>query len=49
VLQLSPPLIADSEQFEEIGDILRGVLREAAERIGVTAIQGISRRSIKEP
>jgi adenosylmethionine-8-amino-7-oxononanoate aminotransferase len=49
VLQLSPPLIADSEQFEEIGDILRGVLSEAAERIGVTAIQGISRRSIKEP
>jgi adenosylmethionine-8-amino-7-oxononanoate aminotransferase len=33
VVQLSPPLIADSEQFEEIEGILRPVLSEAWERI----------------
>jgi len=33
VVQLSPPLIADSEQFEEIGAILRSVLSEAWDRI----------------
>jgi adenosylmethionine-8-amino-7-oxononanoate aminotransferase len=33
VIQLSPPLIADSEQFEEIGDVLRTVLTAASERI----------------
>jgi adenosylmethionine-8-amino-7-oxononanoate aminotransferase len=33
VVQLSPPLIADSEQFEEIEAILRPVLTEAWERI----------------
>ena len=33
VVQLSPPLIADSEQFSEIGTILRSVLSEAWERI----------------
>jgi adenosylmethionine-8-amino-7-oxononanoate aminotransferase len=33
VIQLSPPLIADSEQFEEIEAILRTVLSEAWERI----------------
>jgi adenosylmethionine-8-amino-7-oxononanoate aminotransferase len=33
VIQLSPPLIADSEQFEEIGSILRSVLSEAWERV----------------
>ncbi len=33
VVQLSPPLIADSEQFEEIEAILRPVLSEAWERI----------------
>jgi adenosylmethionine-8-amino-7-oxononanoate aminotransferase len=33
VIQLSPPLIADTEQFEEIGEVLRGVLGEAAERV----------------
>jgi len=33
VIQLSPPLIADSEQFEEIGAILRTVLTEACERL----------------
>jgi adenosylmethionine-8-amino-7-oxononanoate aminotransferase len=33
VIQLSPPLIADSEQFEEIEEILRPVLNEAWERI----------------
>jgi adenosylmethionine-8-amino-7-oxononanoate aminotransferase len=34
VVQLSPPLIAGVEQFEEIESILRPVLTEAGERIG---------------
>src|SRR3954447_13176157 len=34
VIQLSPPLICDTEQFEEIEGVLRPVLTEAAERIG---------------
>ncbi len=29
VVQLAPPLIADTEQFEEIHDVLRGVLSDA--------------------
>ncbi len=33
IVQLSPPLIADREQFEEIESILRPVLSEAWERI----------------
>ncbi|MGZ5309388.1 MAG: aspartate aminotransferase family protein [Solirubrobacterales bacterium] len=33
VIQLSPPLIADSEQFEEIVGVLRPVLEEAWERL----------------
>jgi adenosylmethionine-8-amino-7-oxononanoate aminotransferase len=33
VVQLSPPLIADSEQFEEITDVLRPVLEEASRRV----------------
>ena len=33
VIQLSPPLIADTEQFEEIGGVLRTVLTEASERL----------------
>jgi adenosylmethionine-8-amino-7-oxononanoate aminotransferase len=33
VIQLSPPLIADTEQFDEIGQILRTVLSAASERI----------------
>ncbi|MBV8987562.1 MAG: aspartate aminotransferase family protein [Solirubrobacterales bacterium] len=35
VIQLSPPLIAGPEQFEEIESILRPVLTEAAERMHV--------------
>jgi adenosylmethionine-8-amino-7-oxononanoate aminotransferase len=34
VIQLSPPLIADTEQFEEIVDVLRPVLEEASGRVG---------------
>jgi adenosylmethionine-8-amino-7-oxononanoate aminotransferase len=34
VIQLSPPLIADTEQFEEIVDVLRPVLEEASRRVG---------------
>jgi adenosylmethionine-8-amino-7-oxononanoate aminotransferase len=33
VIQLSPPLIADTEQFEEIEHVLRKVLGEATERL----------------
>jgi adenosylmethionine-8-amino-7-oxononanoate aminotransferase len=33
VIQLSPPLIAGPEQFQEIESILRGVLTEAGERM----------------
>jgi adenosylmethionine-8-amino-7-oxononanoate aminotransferase len=33
VIQLSPPLIADSEQFEENGPVLRKVLTEAWDRL----------------
>jgi adenosylmethionine-8-amino-7-oxononanoate aminotransferase len=33
VVQLAPPLIADSEQFEEIHDVLRDVLDEAGRRM----------------
>ena len=35
VIQLSPPLIAGPEQFEEIESILRSVLTEAGERMQV--------------
>ena len=33
VVQLAPPLVADTEQFQEIGAVLRSVLTEAWERI----------------
>jgi adenosylmethionine-8-amino-7-oxononanoate aminotransferase len=33
VIQLAPPLIADSEEFELIGSVLRDVLTEAAARL----------------
>jgi adenosylmethionine-8-amino-7-oxononanoate aminotransferase len=33
VIQLSPPLICDTEQFEEIESVLRAVLTEACERL----------------
>jgi adenosylmethionine-8-amino-7-oxononanoate aminotransferase len=33
VVQLSPPLIADTEQFEEIHDVLHSVLAEAWDRV----------------
>ena len=33
VIQLAPPLISDTKQFEEIHDILRGVLTDAWERV----------------
>ena len=37
VVQFSPPLIADTEQFEEIVDVLRPTLEEASRRVGHTA------------
>ena len=33
VVQLAPPLISDTQQFEEIHDVLRGVLSEAWEQV----------------
>jgi adenosylmethionine-8-amino-7-oxononanoate aminotransferase len=33
VVQLAPPLIADTEQFEEIHEVLRDVLTEAGQRV----------------
>jgi adenosylmethionine-8-amino-7-oxononanoate aminotransferase len=33
VIQLAPPLISDSEQFEEIHDVLRDVLTEAWDKV----------------
>jgi adenosylmethionine-8-amino-7-oxononanoate aminotransferase len=33
VIQLAPPLIADTQQFEEIHDVLRSVLTEAWEQV----------------
>jgi adenosylmethionine-8-amino-7-oxononanoate aminotransferase len=33
VIQLAPPLICDTEQFEEIHDVLRGVLTEAWDQV----------------
>jgi adenosylmethionine-8-amino-7-oxononanoate aminotransferase len=33
VIQLAPPLIADTEQFEEIHDVLRDVLTQASQRL----------------
>jgi hypothetical protein len=35
VIQLSPPLISDTEQFAEIEGVLRKVLTEAANRVVV--------------
>jgi adenosylmethionine-8-amino-7-oxononanoate aminotransferase len=40
VIQLAPPLIAGREQFEEIEQVLRGVLVEAGERMRVRARPG---------
>jgi adenosylmethionine-8-amino-7-oxononanoate aminotransferase len=37
VIQLSPPLIAGPQQFDEIEEILRGVLSEAGERMQVNS------------
>jgi adenosylmethionine-8-amino-7-oxononanoate aminotransferase len=45
VIQLSPPLIADTEQFEEIVDILRPVLEESSKRIGHAPGPGKPRRA----
>jgi adenosylmethionine-8-amino-7-oxononanoate aminotransferase len=36
VIQLAPPLIAGPEHWEEIESILRPVLTEASERMGVS-------------
>jgi adenosylmethionine-8-amino-7-oxononanoate aminotransferase len=33
VIQLSPPLTCDTEQFQEIGTVLRSVLEEAWDKV----------------
>ena len=45
VIQLSPPLISDSEHFEEIEGVLRPVLTEAWER--VKALRPARMREVK--
>jgi hypothetical protein len=47
VIQLSPPLIAGAEQFEEIEAILRPVLEEATRRMHVSG--GTERRGLRRP
>jgi adenosylmethionine-8-amino-7-oxononanoate aminotransferase len=47
VIQLSPPLVADTEQFQEIETILRDVLTEAWER--VVSRGGGPRRARRDP
>jgi adenosylmethionine-8-amino-7-oxononanoate aminotransferase len=47
VIQLSPPLIAGPEQFEEIESILRPVLREAGERMHVHSAGPPARRRVE--
>ena len=42
VIQLSPPLIAGPEQFEEIEAVLRPVLEEASRRMGALTRRGSS-------
>src|SRR4051794_21278166 len=44
VIQLSPPLICDTEQFDEIEGVLRPVLTEAAEKVQAKAAGGESVR-----
>jgi adenosylmethionine-8-amino-7-oxononanoate aminotransferase len=43
VIQLSPPLIADSEQFEEMEAVLRPLLREAWDQVGKS--RSVARRT----
>jgi hypothetical protein len=45
VVQLSPPLIADTEQFEEIHDVLHSVLGEAWDKV----VGGSRKGSSAEP
>jgi len=40
VIQFSPPLIADTEQFEEIVEVLRPVLEESSRRVGRSGAKG---------
>jgi hypothetical protein len=44
VIQLSPPLIAGPQQFEEIEQILRPVLEEAGRRMRVGGQRATARR-----
>jgi adenosylmethionine-8-amino-7-oxononanoate aminotransferase len=43
VIQLAPPLISDTQQFEEIHDVLRSVLTEAWEQVVPAPGGGASR------
>ncbi|MBA2522824.1 MAG: aspartate aminotransferase family protein, partial [Solirubrobacterales bacterium] len=51
VIQLAPPLICDTEQFEEIGSILRSVLEEAAEKVsaGRSSRRGTTASPVRHP
>jgi adenosylmethionine-8-amino-7-oxononanoate aminotransferase len=47
VVQLAPPLIADTKQFEEIHDVLRGVLTEAWEQVVRLTPAGLPRSPLR--
>ena len=45
VIQLAPPLIADTEQFEEIHDVLRDVLGEAWDQVSAALAMSAGARA----
>ena len=47
VVQLAPPLIADTEQFEEIHDVLSGVLAEAWDQVVRHNAAGLPRSPLR--
>ena len=49
VIQFSPPLIADTEQFEEIVDVLRPTLEEAARRVRPTTAAPAGQSARRSP
>jgi adenosylmethionine-8-amino-7-oxononanoate aminotransferase len=49
VIQLSPPLVADTEHFQEIETILRAVLTEAWEKIAPEGGASVTQRARREP
>jgi adenosylmethionine-8-amino-7-oxononanoate aminotransferase len=49
VIQFSPPLIADTEQFEEIVDVLRPTLEEASRRVRPTTAAPAGQAARRSP